>query len=133
MRLHESVMIDCSDINGSVLNNFFVNIPVGGQQQDYASYSYAHPTTLTTNTHYLIFRTSSNISDSTDRNCRLDTLILYETGTNKELKRIVFHYAVTPNTNSERIPSTPGTNPTWHGERLNNNQLTLVVLLSRME
>ena len=142
-RRYESVMIDRSQKNFSGVGNFFGNIPppfgYGANdktmvtQTDYALYSYSHPDILYTDTHYLVFKTSLPAADSTARNCRLDTLILYERGTNKELKRIVFHYAVNNNSAPVWIAGGSqgefGTTP-WNssngGERLNNGQLTLV-------
>ncbi|MCL5034399.1 MAG: RHS repeat protein, partial [Bacteroidetes bacterium] len=142
-RRYESVMIDRSQLEFSGVGNFFGNIPppfglgtsvrTMATQTDYALYSYSHPDILNTDTHYAVFRTSMPSADSTARNCRLDTLILFERGTNKELKRIVFHYAANNNSGPVWIAGgSQGENGTtaWNSEngaeRLNNGQLTLI-------
>src|SRR5690606_22256998 len=91
---------------------------------------YSHPCTLFTDTHYLVFETSSEIDDSTNRNCSLDAIVLYEKDTDIELKRIVFDYADTNNSNDPWPVPSPGnqfvSNDWQSNERLNNNQLTLI-------
>ncbi len=125
-RRHENVVIDRSQPNS--MDNFFGRInSYHGQQYDYSSYSYSHPTILETDTHYLVFQVSQT-ADSTDRNCRLDRLILYDKATNTELKRVLFHYAEDPNPNTAWIAGNTNLSaPAWQeNERLNNGQLTLV-------
>lgn len=126
-RRYETVMIDRSDINNN-FGNYFGNIPTSGLQPDWVLYEYAHPTRLETDTHYLVFDTSSDLSDSTNRNCRLNAIILYERGTDIELKRIVFHYAENNNPNDAwQMPPAQNDTPDWEeGDRLNNDQLTLL-------
>lgn len=129
-RKYESVIIDRSDINNNITRNYFGNISTSGLQPDWVSYEYTHPAMLETDTHYIVFETSSsNIADSTNRNCRLDAIILYEKGTNIELKRIVFNYSDINNPNDPwhiPIQTPPNSAPEWEDrERLNNNQLTL--------
>ncbi|MBE0539515.1 MAG: hypothetical protein IH620_07370 [Ignavibacterium sp.] len=131
-RRHESVIIDRSDINNNKTGNYFGNISPSGLQPDWTLYEYTHPTSLETDTHYLVFETSSGTAinhDSTNRNCRLDAIILYEKGTNTELKRIVFHYAESNNSNApwhNPIQTPANSAPEWEdGDRLNNDQLTL--------
>ncbi|MFZ1081160.1 MAG: RHS repeat-associated core domain-containing protein [Candidatus Kryptoniota bacterium] len=130
-RRYESVMIDRTQTQSSGVGNYFGNITGNipqsyvdqplAQQSDYALYSYSHPDTLYTDTHYAVFKISTPTADSTARNCRLDTLILCERNTNKELKRVVFHYATSAN-----MDNWDGSISVWNSnERLNTDQLTL--------
>lgn len=129
-RRYESVMIDRTFNNSNGIGNYFGNTPgynlsTPPDQYDYALYSYSYPTSLYTDTHYAVFKTSITMSDSTARMCRLDTLILYEKNTNKELKRVIFYYAKSPSAGPVWGPNNASTSQ-WHrGERLDNNQLTL--------
>ena len=89
---------------------------------DSLRYWYSTPESLYTDTHYLVFRTSvpSNV-DASAKNRRLDTLILYDRFTCKELKRVVFTYASASNPNQLN-----GTVYPWvYGTMLGNDQLTL--------
>ena len=135
-RRYDNVMIDRSQDHSSGVGNFFGKLPSCDNlcacsspspfgEIDSVYYEYAYPTELITDTHYLKFKTSSNTGDNTARNYRLDTLILYDKNTDIELKRIVFHFAA--DTNSKEY--CPVNLAEWvPGERLNNNQLTLVGL-----
>ena len=129
---YNTIMIDRSDPEGDMTKNLFGTIPPSGILNDYVLNSYTHPTQISTDTHYLVFLTTSgtNLHDSTDRNCRLDQIILYEKGTNIELKRIVFDYASGNNLDeSWWNPPTSGNANDWETtgrKKLNNDQLTLI-------
>lgn len=127
-RRFESVFIDRSRWNMDKTGNFFGNIEQDHSKYDTVAYSYSHPETLYTDTHYLVFRTSPPTDDATTRNCRLDTLILCERSSRKELERIVFNYAATRNPNGLTCSNGGcASAPDWmNGTRLNNEQLTLI-------
>jgi hypothetical protein len=130
-KYYETIMLDRSDV-GHEDRNFFdaasLSFP---HAYDTVKYSYSSPDTLFTNTHFLVFKTVHD--NSTERICRLDTLILCERYTNKELKRIVFAYAQNNNSAADWAYNNPQSPlPVWDvNEKLNNNQLTLISVKTR--
>jgi RHS repeat-associated protein len=99
-----------------------------GIPQGQVLYEYSCPETLKTSSHYAYFKSSTPTSDSTDRNRKLNEIILYQNGTNKELRRVVFTYA----TNDNPVSDTSYFAPDWSSNtRLNTNQLTLTNIISR--
>ena len=92
----------------------------------YVDYAYSSPESLFTDTHVVMFRSSTpGANDSTDRNRRLDTLVLYDRATRTELKRVLFAYAT--DVNSVQEFGISGSAPDWlPNQKLNNNQLTLI-------
>lgn len=111
-----------------------------GDPNGTVSYQYSYPREIETDTHYAIFSWSlpaqvNSGGDAWDRyertnvNAKLDSIILYDKATKTELKRVKFFYA--GSNNDKPYPyhhfegSAVDTTP-WNGERLNNNQLTLV-------
>jgi RHS repeat-associated protein len=104
--------------------NFF-GINNYGLEYGYAGYDYSSPDSLMTDTHVLRFYVTHPATDSTDRNQRLDSLVLYDKATHSRLKTVVFSYATQPSSNNWN---------TWIlNTRLKDNQLTLVGLTVRAD
>lgn len=131
-RKNETIMIDRSAEYGFGVEEYnlfgsgaFDN-PGLSQKQIY--FAYSSPDTVFTDTHFAVFKSRRTVGvDSTLRNSRLDTIIVYELGSLRELKRVTFSYANVGNDISswrEEVPSSQVA-PPWDGERLNNGQLTL--------
>ena len=119
-----SIMLDRSDLRGQ-FNNFFCDT---SSVDDHVYYEYSHPAELQTDTHSLVFVTSSLASDTTNRNCRLDEMILYDKNQQNVLKRVIFHYAESSNGGTLwGGPLQGGTSHGWQpNEKLKDNQLTLI-------
>jgi YD repeat-containing protein len=121
----ESIFIDRS-YTDDVGNLFGAASPVGIEGKVF--YTYSHPDTLYTDTHYAVFRVTNNpTNDLTDRFCKLDTIILYERTTRTELKRVILSYATQPNPALEYHRRGNYNDTGWVANtKLNNNQLTLM-------
>jgi YD repeat-containing protein len=103
-------------------NVFSPGINVVPHSQDSVRYWYSSPESLYTDTHYLVFKSSTpSTIDMSDKNRRLDTLILYDRLSSRELKRVLFFYAANPNPNAINNDL----NDWQHGTSLANDQLTL--------